>query len=557
MLYLKSKLSVILTFVLLSACGGNSLTQKPDVDAGVDQVISAPTNTVWLTGSVKIRALNAKIRTVRWTQISGPEDVIIINNEQSTAAFDLPATAGVYQFELTVTDNFRNEDDDSVSITITEAAVKSPSNNADKTPNIGVQSFVFNNNNIASILSPALKDALRLPYETNRELMVKIWYPAKSNQDEDNRHNYGFHTTEQPIPSDPAGADYQQALAFFKIIAVKSHSFYQAAPTDNTAYPVVFYSHGYGGVIEENQSYFEALVKQGYVVVSIGHTGEARYLTVSNGVGVGPNLAMAQHFSSELAEPDVSKILTPQETNQLATLPLGSNITSELLSKLHYTTNEVKVGRQEHRDLWVEDTHFVLNQLKQINSGEIDSNLKGIFNLSKLAASGHSFGGAIASRFCNQEINCLASINIDGATVVEQQVKHPNLIFRNEPKAYIEDIIRNGGEEYKDDEAKDKVINSLKQSLHLNNHAEIQAAQSDLYILSLKNTSHSDFVMGWFDLHTSGLGKSVLHTILEQSSIEFLNYNLKSAQHPDAKQKLCQQLIDEDNLIMEYAEACL
>ena len=545
--------------MLLSACGGNILTQKPDVDAGEDQVISAPTNTVWLTGSVKIRALNAKIRTVRWTQISGPEDVIIINNEQSTAAFDLPATAGVYQFELTVVDNFRNEDDDSVSITITEAAVESSSNKADKTPIIGVQSFVFNNSNIASTLSTALKDALRLPYDTNRELMVKIWYPVQSNQDEDedNRHDYGFHTIEQPIPSDPAGADYQQALAFFQTTAVKSHSFYQAAPTDNTAYPVVFYSHGYGGVIEENQSYFEALVKQGYVVVSIGHTGEARYVTVSNGVGVGPNLAMAQHFSSELAEPDVTKILTPQETNQLATLPLGSTITSELLSKLHYSTNEVKVGRQEHRDLWVEDTHFVLNQLKQINSGEIDSNLKGIFDLSKLAASGHSFGGAIASRFCNQEINCLASINIDGATVLEQQVKSPNLIFRSEPKAYIEDIIRNGGDEYKDDEAKDKVINSLKQSLHLNNHAEIQAAQSDLYILSLKNTSHSDFVMGWFDLHTSGLGKSVLHTILEQSSIEFLNYNLKSAQHPDAKQKLCQQLIDEDNLIMEYAEACL
>ena len=558
-IYSKVKLSAILamlTFLLLSGCDDSVVDfslgsgfPKPDVNAGADQAISTPTDSVWLTGSVKIRTINAMTKKMRWSQISGPELVTIVNREQLTAGFDLPTIAGEYKFKLVVTDTYNNSDDDSVKITITEAATQA----ASKAATIGVQNFVFNNDKITEKLPPALEAALNLPYGNNRELMVKIWYPAQPEQDEDNRHNYGFHTLAQPVPSDPGSADYQQTLASFQATAVKSDSFYQASPIENTAYPVIFYSHGNGGFIEENQAYYEALVKQGYVVVSIGHTGEASYVTVNNGVGVGNNMAMQQDILRQVAEPNLSKLLTQEEINQLASRPLGSNITPELLSKLHYSISEIKTGFQDHLNLWVEDTNFVLKQLKQINTSEIASKLKGIFDLSKIAASGHSFGGAMASRFCNQEPNCLASVNLDGAIVSEEKITDPYLAFRGDAEVYIEDAI-SGGADY-DDESVD-TIDGLKQTVHLVNHAEIHAAQSDLYILSLKITSHADFIQGWLDLHNNGLGKSILHPILEKTSIQFLNYYLKREQYPDAQQNLCHLIVDEDDLVSEYSEVC-
>lgn len=554
MIYSKVKLSAILTmltFLLLSGCDDSvadsvigSSFPKPDVNAGADQEISTPTDSVWLMGSVKIRTYNAKTKKIRWSQISGPERVTIVNREQLTAGFDLPATTGEYEFKLVVTDTYNNSDDDSVKITITGAASKKAT--------IGVQNFAFSNDKITKKLSSSLKTALNLSDGYSRELMVKIWYPAQPDQDEDNRHDYGFHTLEQPVPSDPSSADYQQTLASFQATAVKSDSFYQASPIENTAYPVIFYSHGNDGFIEENQAYYEALVKQGYVVVSIGHTGEASYVTVNNGIGVGSNMVMQQDMLRQVAEPNLSKLLTQEEINQLASLPLGSNITPELLNKLHYSINEIKTGFQDHLNLWVEDTNFVLKQLKQINTSEIDSNLKGIFDLSKVAASGHSFGGAMASRFCNQEPNCLASINLDGAIVSEEKITDPYLAFRGDAEVYIEDAISGGAD---NDESVD-TNDGLKQTVHLVNHAEIHAAQSDLYILSLKSTSHADFIQGWRDLHTNGLGKSILHPILEKSSIQFLNYYLKPEQYPDAQQNLCHLIVDEDDLVPEYSEAC-
>jgi len=538
-----------LTLLLSSGCNithVNSIDVIPNVKKNSNQIITRPTKTIWLTASVK-----AEKKKHKWSQISGPIDVPLVNSDQLTANFDLPTIAGRYQFKLTTIDAFKKSEDKIVDITINKSAIRT--NSVPVT--VGVESFVFSNSKITDSLSLPLNNALELSHDNSRDMMVKIWYPAQPVNNASNRYHYGFHTLKKPLAADPEKDGYKQALALFQATGINSDSFYQASPIENIAYPVVFYSHGYGGLIEENQLYYETLVKEGYVVVSIGHTGEASHVTLNNGVGVGLNMAMYQHFVSEVTAPEQSKLLTQTQKHQLASLPLGSTISPELLEKLHYTFSGVKTGFQEHAALWVKDTHFVLNQLKKINSGAIKSHLKGIFNLSKIAASGHSFGGTIASIFCNQEPNCLASINFDGSSVFEQKINDPYLVFRHEPKAAVNDEIRRGYE-YSDQEKK-IIINERKQLLSLVSHAEILAAQKDIYNLSLKNTAHYDFTKGWVDAHNNGLGKLLLHPILEQSSLQFLNFYLKPAQYPYAQQKLCDQIIAQELLSFWFSSSCL
>jgi dienelactone hydrolase len=419
---------------------------------------------------------------------------------------------------------------------------------------VGVQRLVFTNERTVDTLSEEMKTILSMSAGDSRELMVKIWYPADENQEFVESHNYGFHTENSPVPVDPNDEYYQEYLTGFLEEAVVSRSFYNAIPIKNTMYPVVFYSHGYGGSVEENEQYYQSLTEQGYVVVSIGHSQEARYVTVNNEVGIPFNLDMAEHAFSRL-EPELSKVLTDEEKADLFTLPLGSEINNDLLRKHYYEAAEVNINSLEHINLWVEDTQFVLEQLQEINSGAIESNLQGIFDLSKIAATGHSFGGATARHFCNREINCLASINMDGSSFARygDNITKPYLVYRGEAEARVQALVRNDVQ--MSDLDRQQAIDKTELDAYIVNHADINAALDDLYILRLK-TDHMGFILGWLDLHDDGLGKSVLHSILEESSLHFLNRYLKPDQKLDSEQKLCLKISESDALVSPFHNVC-
>ena len=250
-------------------------------------------------------------------------------------------------------------------------------------------------------------------------------------------------------------------------------------------------------------------------------------------------------------------LLTEQETRQLLQSPLGTDIDPNLLEKLHYSAAVVQLGEQEHLNLWVEDTHFVLNQIKQLNSGDIDSNLKGIFDLSKIAASGHSFGGATARRFCNQESSCVASLNMDGSSfaLIDEKIVNPHLNFYSDAEANVQAELREEDEEYSEDDIADEVESNLFEA-HLTSHTSINAAQSDLFIFGLKTIDHGGFALGWGNTHDYGLGKEILHPILNQASLQFFNAYLQPEQKSAAQEKLCQQAIAEDALVSFFNNVC-
>ena len=87
----------------------------PVANAGADQTITLPTNTVNLAG-IGTDA-DGTVATYRWTKISGPSAYIITNGSSATTGITA-LTQGVYQFELKVTDNSGAIGTDVVQITV-------------------------------------------------------------------------------------------------------------------------------------------------------------------------------------------------------------------------------------------------------------------------------------------------------------------------------------------------------------------------------------------------------------------------------------------------------
>ncbi len=100
---------------------------SPIADAGSDQTITLPTNSVTLSGSGK--DADGSISSYKWTKISGSSSAIISNSNSATT--DVTGlTAGTYQFQLTVTDDKGATGAATVTVTVKAAANMPPTANA-------------------------------------------------------------------------------------------------------------------------------------------------------------------------------------------------------------------------------------------------------------------------------------------------------------------------------------------------------------------------------------------------------------------------------------------
>ena len=91
----------------------------PVADAGVDQTITLPVNSVTLNGAASSDA-DGSIVSYAWSKISGPSSYGIANaNAASTLVSGL--AQGTYSFRLVVTDNSGATDDDTVIVTVNAA----------------------------------------------------------------------------------------------------------------------------------------------------------------------------------------------------------------------------------------------------------------------------------------------------------------------------------------------------------------------------------------------------------------------------------------------------
>jgi Secretion system C-terminal sorting domain/Domain of unknown function (DUF4832)/PKD domain/Bacterial Ig domain len=99
--------------------------QPPVANAGADQTITLPVNSVTIDGSGS-SAPSGSITSYAWTEKSGPSSVSLSNTAQNNLT---NLKAGVYVFSLIVTDNNAATGSDSVKITVNPAANIPPVSN--------------------------------------------------------------------------------------------------------------------------------------------------------------------------------------------------------------------------------------------------------------------------------------------------------------------------------------------------------------------------------------------------------------------------------------------
>ena len=105
-------------------CQSQSATNiPPTANAGPDQTITLPTNSVNLTGTGNDP--DGTITAYQWTKISGPTTGAIVNPNSATTAVTT-LVAGTYQFELKVTDNSGATGKDTMQVTVNPGAVNIP-----------------------------------------------------------------------------------------------------------------------------------------------------------------------------------------------------------------------------------------------------------------------------------------------------------------------------------------------------------------------------------------------------------------------------------------------
>src|SRR5690606_29939082 len=105
----------------------------PTANAGENKSITLPVNTVQLTG---VGAdTDGTISSYKWTKISGPTSFNIVNsNDAETEIKNL--VEGIYEFELTVTDNKGASANSTVKVTVNPAANIPPTADAGENKSI-------------------------------------------------------------------------------------------------------------------------------------------------------------------------------------------------------------------------------------------------------------------------------------------------------------------------------------------------------------------------------------------------------------------------------------
>lgn len=177
---------------------------------------------------------------------------------------------------------------------------------------------------------------------------------------------------------------------------------YDNADPSDGKYPVIFFSHGYGGYAEQNQRMIIDLVKTGFIVVSIGHAYEASVIAVDNVVTI-PMDSKIRTASPFIPSMIAQNKLLKTKADDMTILDKWNKFQAKYCS---FMKGRVKV--------WADDTLFILNYLKEQNLNE-KFILFDKMDFSKgVGATGHSFGGCTSYYLCMNNPDFVCGINIDG-----------------------------------------------------------------------------------------------------------------------------------------------
>jgi pimeloyl-ACP methyl ester carboxylesterase len=213
--------------------------------------------------------------------------------------------------------------------------------------------------------------------EDRRELLVRIYYPAGNT--EGLAQLPVFNSWRWPFWLTANNLVPNHYLRRSNYESVMWPVFIDAPINDSQGYfPLIVFSHGYGFSPEEHLVLAADLASRGFIVASINHPFGSSKATLADGKTV---------YAQEL----------PRDN-------LGADL-----------------------GLWSDDQVFAINQIELLNNS-IDNFLYTKIDLSKIATSGHSYGGAAAYHSAAKDNRIKAAIDIDG-TIFNSEGKYLSVPF--------------------------------------------------------------------------------------------------------------------------------
>lgn len=212
---------------------------------------------------------------------------------------------------------------------------------------------------------------------TKRELLVWIWFPAVAGP---------ASAIDDYVPAAPQPkierASVPLLVRVLQLLTrdqskVHGHSLRHAAVAHRQgSYPVVIFRAGASAGVMNYSTLVEDLASHGYIVVGF----DAPYRT------------------GRVVFPDGRVVTRTQENNP------------------EVWSGDEREGRADKLlAAWTADMAFVLDRLERLNTADAAGEFAGRIDVTRVGAIGHSFGGAAAARFCQEDFRCKAGIDIDGA----------------------------------------------------------------------------------------------------------------------------------------------
>ncbi len=295
---------------------------------------------------------------------------------------------------------------------------------------IGTTSFVLSNPNQKETFT---EDPLDV-----RVISVKAWYPA------DSAAVVGKTPISYVNYSSELGRGFEIALGVPGFIAghiseISTHSYLNVPLSDEKdSYPVVIFSHGYGGFDAQNTALMEELASHGYCIFSIGHPYDASYVSLLNGSGI-----TFQHSISPESIDESNEIVLNQGTIISSS---ESTLTEKIEALQIINSSSQWETMATNLEIWTNDTIFLLDQLEILNNTGINGIFNGFIgklNLNYIGLFGHSFGGATSGEVCLLDDRIQAGINMDGLEmghILDLNLTKPFMFMYSEENAYMNDI---------------------------------------------------------------------------------------------------------------------
>ncbi|WP_170885576.1 alpha/beta hydrolase family protein [Bacillus alkalicellulosilyticus] len=342
------------------------------------------------------------------------------------------------------------------------------------------------------VITEHLVDESRNEHWTNsseyREMMVTVWYPV----DPEIESNVKAKFPQKEIAGAISTLFHLPSFLFDYLKSVDVQS-YENAPVSKQVqtYPVLIFSHGYGGTRTQNLSQMEELASHGYVIVSIDHTYDSGYTVFPDGREV-------------------------------------KMVNSELSDEGHHQAIQTRS----------QDASFVLDQLNLWNS-ESDNLFANKLDLEKVGMFGHSYGGATTAKTLATDERFKAGINMDGALYgndVTQGLSQPfmNIIatdtFTYTPTEQELEMMNMSQDEYIED--RDRRLREI-------NYFFEEGVRGDSYKITFFSGDHMSFsdLPFYTPLMSFGFDEKKIHEVMNSNVLAFFNRYVKGIEDEVLKEE--------------------